>query len=250
MKDEINDLFLSLLSYIECYDYKIANNLALKLYDIDFSLIYDIDFTKDRIDDIAIKLLLYSINTKPDITNLSAFQYVCFGLDNGISRIIDLNNYFYNIPNIGILNNLAIAYFKSGKNERALETQKIAIDNAKNDFLHYNNQRDLIYYNELIYEITTNKSINEKNKKRIIDILTSEYVYDLEAALIVSMLVDDYKYFCYNYESFNSVMAFNNEISSIFALYYEKRLCPTIEEVQKYLKPIAIYDELLYSNMP
>lgn len=248
MNNEINDLFLSLLSYIEHNDYRRANNLALKLYDIDSRLICNTDFTKERIDDIVVKLLLHSIEVKPEITNLLAYQYVCFGICNGISKIINLSCEFCNLSNSGLLNNLAIAYFKTGDNKKTLELQRAAVNNADYDLLRYNDQKDLIYYNEFIYELIINKRTDKKNIRIIQNVLSSEYVYDLEAALIVSMISDDYKYFCSNYKPFNSVMAFDDEISSIFPLYYKKRVCPTIEDVQKYLNPIAIYDELFYDE--
>lgn len=247
MPNELYNLFLAILPYLESNDYKSANNLALELFDVDTSLIADSGFTQEQINHITTKLLLFSIEKNPDITNLSAFQYVCFYMDDGISKIINLDNsFYYNTNSIGVMNNLALAYFISGNSKKALEIQKIAVSNMDNDFLMYDNQRDLIYFNEMIYEISCNGTVNFGNKNKIINILSSQYVYDFEYTLLVSMIFNDYEYFCAHYKNFCSEIDFDNEIKILFNEYYRKQICPSAKDFLKYLNPMAIYDELLY----
>ncbi|MDE5973514.1 MAG: hypothetical protein K2G73_02455, partial [Eubacterium sp.] len=92
MPKELYNLFSAVLLYLESADYKSSNDLALELFDIDSSLISEAGFTVKRMNKIVIKLLLSSIETNPNVTNLSAFQYVCFSMDNGISKIINLDD--------------------------------------------------------------------------------------------------------------------------------------------------------------
>lgn len=245
---ELNNLFLLSLSYIENNDYKTANDLALLLYDIDSSIIENSEFTKDRIDDVAIKLLLHSIEIKPEVKNMSAFQYVCFGINDGISKIIDLSEKFKNTFNAGILNNLGIAYFHSGNLEKAIEIQDIVIRIAEDDLLSYDNQKDIIYYNNLIYQMTLYRCFNKKHEKKILDVLESDYVFDLETALLVSIIYDDYDYFCSHYDLFSSKLVFDDKINAVFSKYHESMVCPDFSEIKKFLNPIAIYDDLLYNN--
>ena len=249
MKNELHNLFLSVLLYLETADYKSANNLALELFDLNSSLINDVGFTKERIDSLVTKLLLFSIKENQNVTNLSAFQYVCFSMDNGISEIINLDSSYYRIINsVGVTNNLALAYFTSGDYQKALNLQKVAISNANDDSLLYGNQKDLIYFNELIYEISYNNTFNIDRKDRILNVLTSPDVYDFEYALLIAMVFNDYEYFCEHYNEYCLMIDFENEIKSLFCEYYKNQTRLNLVDYLKYLKPIAIYDELLYEN--
>lgn len=247
MPNELYNFFSAVLSYLESVDYKSSNNVALELFDIDSSLISEAGFTEERMDKIVIELLLASIESKPNVTNLSAFQYVCFNMDYGISKIINLDNsYYYNTNSVGVLNNLALAYYVTNDCHKALEIQKNAIRNIDTDVLQYDNQRDLIYFNEMIYEISCNGTVNIDNKQRILNVLSSEYVYDLEYALLIAVIFDDYEYFSNHYKEYSLIVDFNKQVKSLFDEYYKKQKCLNIKDFLKYLKPLAIYDELLF----
>lgn len=247
MRNELFNLFSTVLPYLESVDYKSSNNLALELFDVDSSLISNAGFTVKRMNKIVIELLLSSIESNPNVTNLSAFQYVCFNMDDGISKIINLDNsYYYNTNSVGVLNNLALAYYVFGDCQMALEIQKNAIRNVDTDVLQYDNQRDLIYFNEMIYEISCNGAVNSDNKQRILNVLSSEYVYDFEYALFTAMLFDDYEYFSNHYKEYCSIVDFDKQVKSIFDEYYKEQKCLNIKDFLKYLKPLAIYDELLF----
>lgn len=249
MPKELYNLFSAVLLYLESADYKSSNDLALELFDIDSSLISEAGFTVKRMNKIVIKLLLSSIETNPNVTNLSAFQYVCFSMDNGISKIINLDDsYYYNTNSVGVLNNLALAYYVSGDCHKALEIQKTAIRNIYTDVLQYDNQRDLIYFNEMIYEFSCNGAVNIDNKQRILNVLSSEYVYDFEYALLTAILFDDYEYFSNHYKEYSLIVDFDKQVKAIFNEYYKNQNFLNTKDFLKYLKPLEIYDELLYKN--
>lgn len=248
MSNELYNLFSSVLTYLETIDYKSANNLALELSDVDSLLISDFGFPKERINSIIIKLLMYSIETNPDITNLSAFQYVCFGMDDGISKIINLNHSnYYDTDSVGVINNLALAYFVSGNIKKALQIQRIAVSKVHKDFLKYDNQKDLIYFNQMIYEVSYYKRVNDVNKKVILQVLSSAYVYDFEYTLLVAMLYNDYEYFKSNYKKFSLFVNFDTQVGRMFNKYIKTKISPDLLEILKYLKPLPIYDKLLYT---
>lgn len=231
-------------NFIQNFDFQSLNDLGVLLCDSDCNGVC-ISLSEKSSFELGKKMIKTSYFSHPDLKNAYALQMACLEKGCDYETVCSMENSAKKLNHCFILNNIACAKYYSGFLKDALNLQKAALNASglEND----NINQTALKYNLFLYELFSNITPKFKEQKaEFLTLLTSDRIFDYDAAMILAVYLDDREFVQKNFQFYRKTFESLPSQELLIENYLYASEIPSISEISKILKPLTVYESNFY----